>query len=73
MEQLCYSDFELLKETVIASFIYGEITDHFYFENGDACIYGDGFVQAPDGSRAGITWGLKKEPSIIHLYRTRRI
>lgn len=64
MGQLCYGDFELVKETETDGFIYGEITDHFYFENGDACISGDGFVQAPDGSRAGIIWGLEKEPSI---------
>lgn len=64
MGQLCYSDFELMKETETDGFIYGEITDHFYFENGDACISGDGFVQAPDGSRAGIIWRLEKVPSI---------
>ena len=64
MEQLCYSDFELVEETETDGFIYGEITDHFYFGNGGACISGDGFVQAPDGSRAGIIWGLEKEPSI---------
>jgi len=66
MEPLVYRSFSVITETELDGFIYGEITDHFYFdiEGADGCLSGDGFVQAPDGSRAGIVWELDKEPSV---------
>ncbi|MFJ7886477.1 3-deoxy-8-phosphooctulonate synthase [Lysinibacillus xylanilyticus] len=66
MEPLVYRSFSVVKETEADGFIYGDITDHFYFdtEEADGCLSGDGFVQAPDGSRAGIVWELDKEPFV---------
>ncbi|MFJ5566234.1 3-deoxy-8-phosphooctulonate synthase [Lysinibacillus xylanilyticus] len=59
-----YKDYEIIKETFTEGFYYGEITDHFFTENeNDAgCLSGDGFVQAPDGSRAGIIWEVVEVP-----------
>ncbi|MCS0791602.1 3-deoxy-8-phosphooctulonate synthase [Cytobacillus pseudoceanisediminis] len=58
-----YAGFPLVKETEIEGFIYGEITDHFDFDEEEpGCTSGDGFVQAPDGTRAGIIWEVAEEP-----------
>ncbi|MFF2755811.1 3-deoxy-8-phosphooctulonate synthase [Psychrobacillus sp. NPDC058041] len=59
-----YSGFPLVMETETDGFIYGEITDHFNFEyeEGKFCTSGDGFVQAPDGNKAGIIWDVEDEP-----------
>ncbi|MGG3889740.1 3-deoxy-8-phosphooctulonate synthase [Metabacillus fastidiosus] len=64
MKSLVYSGFPLVIETETDGFIYGEITDHFDFEyeEEESCTSGDGFVQAPDGSRAGIIWEIATEP-----------
>jgi len=66
MEPLVYRGFPLVSETEDDGFIYGTITDHFDFEceEDDSCTSGYGFVQAPDGSRAGVIWEIEKEPSL---------
>lgn len=48
-----YYGFPLVKETCIDGWCYGAITE--YIEEG-GCKSGDGYVQAPDGSRAGLAW-----------------
>ena len=48
-----YHGFPLVPETETDGWIYGAITD---FETEEPQDEGDGFVQAPDGSRAGIAW-----------------
>ncbi|WCN38807.1 3-deoxy-8-phosphooctulonate synthase [Aneurinibacillus uraniidurans] len=64
MKPIVYNGFPLMMETETDGYIYGEITDHFNFdyEEDESCTSGDGFVQAPDGSRAGIIWGVEEEP-----------
>lgn len=52
----------LVIESKVEGFIYGEITDHLDFDTEEGCTFGDGFVQAPDGTRAGIIWELSDEP-----------
>lgn len=66
MSYLVYSGFPLVMETETDGFIYGEITDHFNFDYEEEahCTSGDGFVQAPDGSRAGIIWDIEEKPYI---------
>ena len=59
-----YSRSTLVMETEVEGFIYGEITDHFDFDEEEGCTFGDGFVQAPDGTRAGIIWELSDEPCL---------
>ncbi|WP_236887976.1 3-deoxy-8-phosphooctulonate synthase [Cytobacillus oceanisediminis] len=54
----------LIWETETDGFTYGEITDHFDFDEEVGCTFGDGFVQAPNGSRAGIIWELAEKPYI---------
>ena len=52
-----YSGFPLVPETEIDGWCYGAITEFInpeYHPNGTTD--GDGFVQAPDGSRAGLVW-----------------
>ena len=48
-----YHGFPLVPETETEGWILGAITA---FENPDGCESGDAFVQAPDGSRAGLVW-----------------
>lgn len=49
-----YYGFPLVPETETEGWIYGAITA---FEHPSGCDSGDGYVQAPDGSRAGLVWG----------------
>ncbi|MCJ8015298.1 hypothetical protein MUG84_26895 [Paenibacillus sp. KQZ6P-2] len=52
----------------------GEITDHLHYDDDIGCLTGDGFVQAPDGSRAGVIWQVegftrfKVERNLQNLY-----
>jgi hypothetical protein len=48
-----YERFPLIPETNTDGWIYGSITE---FIDPDGCKEGDGFVQAPDGKRAGLDW-----------------
>lgn len=48
-----YHGFPLIRETEMDGWVLGAITA---FEEPDGCTSGDAFVQAPDGSRAGIVW-----------------
>lgn len=48
-----YHGFPLVEATAVDGWVYGAITDFDAPENARA---GDGFVQAPDGRRAGIVW-----------------
>jgi len=48
-----YHGFPLVPETSIDGWCFGAITG---FEDPNGCTYGDGFVQTPDGSRAGLVW-----------------
>jgi len=48
-----YHGFPLIPETECDGWIFGAITD---FNDPAGCEFGDAFVQAPDGSRAGIVW-----------------
>jgi hypothetical protein len=56
-----YAKFPLVPETEIDGWVYGAIT--YYI---DPELYpkgtdnGDGYVQAPDGSRAGLVWDIGK-------------
>jgi hypothetical protein len=53
-----YYGFPLVPETETGGWIYGAITA---FEDPQGCVAGDGYVQAPDGSRAGLVWGPDEE------------
>ncbi|WP_243449886.1 hypothetical protein [Neobacillus terrae] len=57
-----YHRYPLVLETKTDGFIYGEITDHFDFDEEEGCTFGDGFVQAPNGSRAGLIWDVSEKP-----------
>jgi hypothetical protein len=48
-----YHGFPLVPETCIDGWCYGAITS---YKNPKGCNVGDGYVQAPDGSRAGLVW-----------------
>jgi hypothetical protein len=48
-----YHGFPLILETSIDGWCYGAITE---FANPSGCTEGDGFVQAPDGTRVGLVW-----------------
>jgi hypothetical protein len=48
-----YHGFNLVEETRTDGWCFGAITE---FEDVEGCEWGDGFVVAPDGRRAGIVW-----------------
>ena len=48
-----YHGFPVVKESETDGWYFGAITE---FEVEDGCEYGDGFVIAPDATRAGIVW-----------------
>jgi hypothetical protein len=50
-----YSGFPLIEATRKDGWCFGAITD---FADPDGCEAGDGFVEAPDGSRAGLIWSV---------------
>lgn len=47
-----YHGFPLVEETLTDGWCYGAITDYIESDSGD------GYVQAPDGSRAGLMWSI---------------
>ena len=51
-----YYGFPLIEETRIDGWCYGAVTDFEQPDAPDGCHFGDGFVEAPDGSRAGLVW-----------------
>ena len=54
-----YHGFPLVEETRTDGWCFGAITA---FEDPDGCDCGDGFVVAPDGSRAGLVWEVGESP-----------
>ncbi len=54
-----YHGFPLIEETRTDGWCFGAITD---FAEPDGCECGDGFVVAPDGSRAGLIWSVGEFP-----------
>jgi hypothetical protein len=48
-----YHGFPLVEETRTDDWCFGAITE---FSDPSGCEAGDGFVVAPDGSRAGLVW-----------------
>ena len=59
-----YYGFPLIPETETDGFVYGAITDFLEPDSQEGCTYGDGFIQAPDGSRAGLVWAVSDKPYI---------
>ena len=55
-DAVTYHGFPLLSDMCSDGYCYGAITDFLHFDSEDGCTIGDGFVEAPNGSRAGITW-----------------
>ncbi len=51
-----YTGFPLILETETDGFIFGAISDFLEPDSPEGCVTGDGYVQAPDGSRAGLVW-----------------
>ena len=49
-----YHGFPLIEETLTDGWRFGAISA--FDDDPDGCTWGDGFVLAPDGSRAGIVW-----------------
>ncbi len=54
-----YHGFPLVAATRTDGWCYGAITE---FEDPAGCTSGDGFVEAPDGSRAGLVWSVGNAP-----------
>lgn len=56
-----YSRFQLVEETATDGWRFGAISE-FLPHDGKPVMEGDGFVEAPDGSRAGLDWCYTGEP-----------
>ena len=59
-----YYGFRLLPEVAVDGFVLGAITD---FEQFPGLESGDAFVQAPDGSRAGLEWRISDESYLLMM------
>jgi hypothetical protein len=57
-----YHDHPLLEETRIEGWCIGVVTDPFEPDCEGGCTIGDAFVEAPDGSRAGLVWTVGERP-----------
>lgn len=55
-----YHGFPLVDQSRTDGWCYGAITA---FEEAEGCEAGDGFVVAPDGSRAGLVWSVGDFPT----------
>ena len=49
-----YHGFSLVPITACDGFIFGAVTDYLEPDTASGCTIGDGFVEAPDGTRAGL-------------------
>lgn len=58
-----YHGFAVLQDVVVDGFTYGAITD---FE-AEPCSEGDGFVVAPDNSRAGLVWEVGTGDTLVEV------
>ena len=63
-----YSNFPLVEETRKDGWCFGIITE---YEDEKGCTDGDAFVEAPDGTRAGLVWDVDAnvEQKIIMINR----
>jgi hypothetical protein len=57
-----YHGFPLLEQTRREGWCLGAITDPFEPDTPEGCTIGDLFVEAPDGSRAGLVWNVDPQP-----------
>jgi hypothetical protein len=57
-----YHGFPLLDETEMDGWRYGAISDFLETDCEEGCTIGDGYAQAPDGTRAGVIWNVDAEP-----------
>lgn len=54
-----YHGFPIVPESITDGWAFGTITE---YEEPEGCEYGDAFVVAPDGSRAGLVWSVSDFP-----------
>jgi hypothetical protein len=58
-----YHGFGIVEESRIDGWVFGTISDYV---DPEGCEWGDAFVVAPDGTRAGIVWQVDEfEPQVV--------
>ena len=62
-----YFGHPLLEETRTDGWCLGIVTDPFEPDCAEGCTIGDAFVEAPDGSRAGLVWTVEPTPRFAVL------
>jgi hypothetical protein len=62
-----YHGHPLLEETRTEGWCLGVVTDPFEADCESGCTIGDAFVEAPDGSRAGLVWTFDERPKFAVL------
>ena len=60
-----YSGFPLIEETRTDGWCYGSISE---FADPAGCSEGDGYVEAPDGSRAGLDWVVRRGVRVRRVF-----
>src|SRR5262249_14264437 len=55
-----YHGFPIIPESLTDGWQFGTISE---YEDPDGCDFGDAFVIAPDGSRAGLVWSTGNYPT----------
>jgi len=63
-----YYGHPLLEATRVEGWCLGVVTDPFEPDCDSGCTIGDAFVEAPDGSRAGLVWALDEAPRFAVLF-----
>ena len=56
-----YHDFPLVDDIAVDGFHFGTVTDYLQSDSPSGCTLGDAFVEAPDGTRAGLVWEVGDE------------
>ena len=62
-----YYGFPLIDGIEIDGFRFGAITDYLQSDSPAGCTIGDAFVEAPDGTRAGLTWEVGDERKFARI------
>src|ERR1051325_8891179 len=62
-----YHGFPLIEATRCEGYCFGAVTDFLDSDSDDGCTIGDAFVEAPDGTRAGLVWSVEPEAGDAQL------
>jgi hypothetical protein len=62
-----YHGFPLVTDVAVDGFSLGTVTDYMQSDSPSGCTIGDAFVEAPDGTRAGLMWEVGAERGFARI------